>query len=244
MAATLTARFFRRPSSPGVVVVRRDTDGYRWDFTNTVFSATPALDYLAPTEDSTFPGMYLFQVVNQSWNGLYQIFHYVSSSKTGTPLVLSINLTDGVQNAFYGDMAEAVRFEMDANSTQFAEIVSDTGTALPALLAAIESDTQDLQTQIGTAGAGLTALPWNAAWDAEINAEVVDVLRTDTLPDSYAAHEAQPTIAQAILAIHQFLMERAVSGTTVTVQKPDGTTTAMTLTLDDGTNPTSVHRSA
>ncbi len=131
-----------------------------------------------------------------------------------------------------------------ANVTSIPAILEDTGTTLPASLVAIEADTQDLQVQIGTDGAGLTAIPWNAAWDAEVNAEVVDVLRTDTLPDDYAAHEAQPTMAEAILAIHQFLFEREVSGTSVTVQKPDGATTAMTLTLNDGTNPTSVHRSA
>jgi hypothetical protein len=79
---------------------------------------------------------------------------------------------------------------------------------------------------------------------ADVNAEVVDVLRTDTLPDSYSAHEAQPTFAQAVLAIHQFLMEREVSSTSVTVQKPDGSTTAMTLTLNSATDPTTVHRSA
>ncbi|NIW43522.1 MAG: hypothetical protein GWN30_01720, partial [Gammaproteobacteria bacterium] len=39
---------------------------------------------------------------------------------------------------------------------------------------AIETDTQDLQTQIGTAGDGLTAVPWNASWDAEVQSEVAD----------------------------------------------------------------------
>lgn len=38
--------------------------------------------------------------------------------------------------------------------------------AVKAQTAAIETDTQDLQTQIGTDGAGLTNMPWNAAWDA------------------------------------------------------------------------------
>lgn len=159
MAATLTARFFRNPSSPGVVVVRRDSDGYRWDFTNTVFSATPALDYLAPTEDSTFPGMYLFQIANQEWDGLYQIFHYVSSAKTSKPLVLSINLTDGVQDNLYSDLAASVRLELDANSTQ---------------LAAIIDDTEYLQTQIGTAGAGLTGLPTIDANITQVNSITID----------------------------------------------------------------------
>lgn len=40
----------------------------------------------------------------------------------------------------------------------------------------IETDTQDLQTQVGTAGDGLTGVPWNAAWDAEVQSECTDAL--------------------------------------------------------------------
>lgn len=79
---------------------------------------------------------------------------------------------------------------------------------------------------------------------SQVNAEIVDVLRTDTIPDSYAADGSQPTIAQAILAMHQFLMEKAVSGTTVTVKKPDGSTTAMTFALNDGSSPSSITRAS
>ena len=64
------------------------------------------------------------------------------------------------------------------------------------------------------------------------------------IPDSYAADGAQPTIEQALLMIAQFLQERAVSGTTVTVKKPDGSTTAMTFTLDDSTDPTEITRAS
>lgn len=89
-------------------------------------------------------------------------------------------------------------------------------------------------------GTGVTG--FNDLSSAEVNAEVVDVMRTDTLPDSYAADGSQPTIAQAVLMIAQFLMERSVSGTTVTVRKPDGSTSAMTFTLNDATSPTSITR--
>lgn len=40
----------------------------------------------------------------------------------------------------------------------------------------IQTDTEDLQTQIGTAGAGLTGVPWNSAWDAEVQSECTDAL--------------------------------------------------------------------
>lgn len=45
-------------------------------------------------------------------------------------------------------------------------------TSISADIAAIEAQTDD----IGTAGAGLTAVPWNAAWDAEVQSEVADAL--------------------------------------------------------------------
>ena len=58
-------------------------------------------------------------------------------------------------------------------STDIAAIKTDTGN--------IETDTQDLQTQIGTAGAGLTDLGgMSTGMKAEVNAEVVDTLNTDT----------------------------------------------------------------
>jgi hypothetical protein len=54
--------------------------------------------------------------------------------------------------------------------------VSADVAAVKAQTAAIEADTQDLQTQIGTDGAGLTNMPWNAAWDAEVQSECAAAL--------------------------------------------------------------------
>jgi len=79
---------------------------------------------------------------------------------------------------------------------------------------------------------------------AEVNAEVVDVIRTDVIPDSVPADGSRPTVAQALLMIARFLMEKGVSGTTVTVNKEDGATSSMTFTLDDATNPTSITRAS
>ncbi len=46
------------------------------------------------------------------------------------------------------------------------------GATIAANLVDIEGQTDD----IGVAGAGLTAIPWNAAWDAEVQSEVDDAL--------------------------------------------------------------------
>lgn len=69
----------------------------------------------------------------------------------------------------YGNASAQHEFDLDTASTP------QTGDAYAKALD-IEADTQDLQTQIGTDGAGLTALPWNAAWDAEVQSEVTDAL--------------------------------------------------------------------
>lgn len=53
---------------------------------------------------------------------------------------------------------------------------TDTLEAIRDKASDIETDTQDLQLQVGTDGAGLTALPWNATWDAEVQSECNDAL--------------------------------------------------------------------
>lgn len=84
-------------------------------------------------------------------------------------------------------------------------ILEDTGTTIPALLgtpagaslaadiAAIEAQTDD----IGVAGAGLTAVPWNAAWDAEVQSECADALNAYDPPTKAELDAAD----DAILAV-------------------------------------------
>ena len=73
---------------------------------------------------------------------------------------------------------------------------------------------------------------------------VSDFDETATIPDSVAADGSRPTVNQALLMLTRFLMEKSVSSTTVTVKKEDGSTSSMTFTLDDATNPTSISRAS
>lgn len=68
-------------------------------------------------------------------------------------------------------------------------------------------------------------------------------LFTTQLTESYAADGAAPTLAQALFLIQQVLTEYSTSGTTLTIKKLDGSTTAATGTFDDASNPTSLTRS-
>ena len=111
---------------------------------------------------------------------------------------------------------------------------------------------------IGSAGAGLTAVPWNAAWDAEVQSECTDALNaydpptkaemdatwTTAMTESYASDGATMTPAQALYMILCSVSEFSISSTAITGKKLDGSTTAMTWTLNDATSPTSRTRVA
>jgi hypothetical protein len=56
------------------------------------------------------------------------------------------------------------------------------GAYLDELAAAnIPADIDTLKTGVGTAGDGLTAVPWNASWDAEVQSEVQDAIEANDL---------------------------------------------------------------
>ena len=58
------------------------------------------------------------------------------------------------------------------------------------------SDIEALVDDIGVAGAGLTAIPWNAAWDAEVESEATDALNAYA-PPTNAEMEARTLAAAA-----------------------------------------------
>ena len=91
---------------------------------------------------------------------------------------------------------------------------------LPADVDSILLDTAE----IGTAGAGLTSI------------------FTTQMTESYSADGAAPTPAQSLFLIQQSLTEVAISSTTETIKKLDGSTAAATLTLDSASAPTSKTR--
>ena len=70
---------------------------------------------------------------------------------------------------------------------------------------------------------------------------VADIVTT-ALTESYNTDGSAATLTQLLYLIAQRLTEFSISGTTITVKKLDGTTTAATLTLDDATSPTSSTR--
>ena len=82
-------------------------------------------------------------------------------------------------------ISDAGGLDLDAIKTMTDKIGTIVNTGGTATIGAILGDAAnsalvtriaDIKTQTGTAGAGLTAIPWNAAWDAEVQSECDDAI--------------------------------------------------------------------
>lgn len=100
----------------------------------------------------------------------------------------------------------------------------------------------ELATALGTADDAVLAAI--AALNNPSAASIFTAVLTTAMTEAYAADGAAPTLAQAIFLIQQSLHEFAISGTSRTVKKLDGSTTAAVFTLDSATTPTSTTRAS
>jgi len=67
----------------------------------------------------------------------------------------------------------------DANTIYAAVVTGAAGTTIAADIIAVKAETASILTdtaEIGAAGAGLSAIPWNASWDTEVQSECTDAL--------------------------------------------------------------------
>ncbi len=78
----------------------------------------------------------------------------------------------------------------------------------------------------------------------EVDLYSIPAMFTSQMTESYNADGTAPTPAQALMGCLQNLTQFAYSGTTKTVKKLDGSTTAMVCTLDSSTTPTSSDRTS
>lgn len=118
------------------------------------------------------------------------------------------------------------------------DILTDTATTIPASLTAIETDTQDLQTQIGTAGAGLTDLGgMSTGMKAEVNAEVDTALITTTYAEPASVPAATSSLKDKLNWIFMVSRNKVTQTSTTQAIRDDGDTTdvATSTVSDDGT---------
>ena len=97
---------------------------------------------------------------------------------------------------------------------------------------------------IGALGAGLTAVPWNAAWDAEVQSECTDALNaydppTDT--EMLAAHTTTDALITTVdgvvdsILVDTAFVEKWILGKLVTTDNLNGTLTAVLYDTDNTT---------
>jgi len=85
---------------------------------------------------------------------------------------------EAIYDGLYGASANLIT-KVDAIDTVVDAILVDTGTTLDTKINTIDTVVDSIlvdTAEIGSAGAGLTAVPYNSAWDAEIQSECADAL--------------------------------------------------------------------
>lgn len=153
-------------------------------------------------------------------------------------LVVPANVWDSL---FSTDRLQVDTREVTGTAQTAGDIMADTNDIQTRLPAALVSGRMDASVGAMAASVVTAAAIATGAIDADaLAADVVtDIWQGTALTEAYAADGATATPAQLLYMILQTLMEFSISGTTLTVKKLDGSTTAMTVTLSDATNPTS-----
>lgn len=123
--------------------------------------------------------------------------------------------------------------------TEIAQLLTDTAALLARLTSGRAGYLDNLSAGAVALQSTLAAL--NNLSAANVLTQVNAAL-TATIADSVPADGTRPSIAAGIYILVQYALERAVSGTTMTLRKPDGTTALLTCSLDSATAPTSVTR--
>ena len=167
---------------------------------------------------------------------------YLSSDHVspGTALTMAVVISKA-GGAFGNPSAGASNATEVSNGWyKFALSTTDTNTVgdLVVRLTGTSADDSERVLQVVDANTGgLGALPAVAAGSAGCV-----MTTTSTLAEAYPGVGGNATIAQLLYEMAQNLAQFAISGTTITVYKRDGVTTAETYTLDSSTSPTSRSR--
>ncbi len=125
-----------------------------------------------PTElDATnMKGWYLFDLTQAETNGNLILISPVS----GTANILIDPVDVFTKEVMRG--TDSAALASVCTETRLSELDAGTSGKMANQVDEIRTDTEDIQTQIGTDGDGLTSIPWNAAWDTEVESECTDAL--------------------------------------------------------------------
>lgn len=145
--------------------------------------------------------------------------------------LLQVDVTQwlgGTPSGLSGGRVQALAAALSANTLTASALATDAVTEIVDAVWANVARTLTADTNINYPSA------------ATIAASVL----TTAMTEAYATDGAAPTLTEAVLLTLQHLSESSISGTTKTVKKLDGSTTAATFTLDDATTPTAITRAS
>jgi len=151
-------------------------------------------------------------------------------------LVITVGTVGGV--SVVGEVVG--RFTLQA-SAAFTRLGAPAGASVSADLLVIDNFVDGLETTIGAAGAGLTAVAWNPAWDAEVQSEVADALAVYDPPTNaemelrtlVAAGYASPTnITAGVITTVTYLTNAPTAGDLTATMKASVNTEADTAITD------------
>lgn len=158
-------------------------------------------------------------------------------SSPATPGILDVNVKN-INNSALNTSSAQIGVNVVNVNGQTATAAA--GVTFPATIASSTNITGGTITTV----TNLTNAPTNGDLTSTMKASVATAALTTQMTESYAADNVAPTLAQALFQVQQFLGEFAISGTTITVKKLDGSTSAATYTLNDATTPTSITRAS
>lgn len=233
----------QRASDAGIALL--DTDGIDFD------GITGINGFSIDLSDDTDSGFYaagaFYWVVvsavtidSQTVNFIAATFRIVESEPAaGRPAVGVSSIANGAVTAA-AIATDAIDADAIADNAINAAAIAD-GAITAAKIATDAIDADALADGAITAATfaasaiDATALATNAAQ------EIADTVLTRQMTESYAANGVAPTLAQALMAIHQYLMDFEITATSYTVKQLGGTN-AFVVTLNDDTTPTGATR--
>ena len=182
----------------------------------------------------------------------------IVTQTTAASIRTAIGMATGNLDTQLGTLATATALATldDFVDTEVATIVSQTTASsirsavglasanLDTQLSTIDTVVDSILDDTGTAGVIVASLAANSvtasALATDAAAEIATAVLTTQMTESYRATNAAPTLAQAQFELIAHMGESAISSTTKTLKKIDGSTTAKTYTLDSATTPTAI----
>lgn len=154
------------------------------------------------------------------------------ATDTGTVGTLTLTVAASatalpVRHEFQVITQDAYDFMFASDAAPDAQVAA---LATASALTTVDTVVDGIQTDLSNGTDGLGALKI-----------AIEAVMTTQMTESYAANGVAPTPTEAIMAIHQMLMDHSISGATWTIEKLNGTT-AFIVTLNDATTPTGANR--